>query len=190
MHEPCKARGSSFEINVISNLPWNCCTKSNSLISHISSYLVGIWETLQQFSLANATTCIFFLPCSLSSSCLCHGLLPNSTVFEYHPSRMTSQRQQKMTSLICDACLWDYYTETADVALHMAVMLKDAPCHTSQTCLSVHSPKWVTSLLMQGTCLFSFPLEGNTTAITLREKQSKLVNAKGREEKPLKWHLA
>lgn len=132
----------------------------------------------------------FFLPCSLSSSCLRHGLLPKSTSFEYHPSRMTSQCQQKMTILLCDAYLWDYYIEASDVPLHMAVMLKAAPCHTSLTCLSVCSPKWVTSLLMQGICLLCFPLEGNTTAITLSEKQSKLVNKKGREEKSLKWHLA
>lgn len=67
---------------------------------------------------------------------------------------------RKMTHLFCDTYFWDYYTEVSDVPLHVAVMLKDAPCQTSLTFLLGRSPKWVTLLLKQGTCLFSSPLEG------------------------------
>lgn len=65
-----------------------------------------------------------------------------------------------MTNLFCDTYFWDYYIEASEGPLHMAVMLKDAPCQPSLTSLPVRSHKSATSLLIQGTCLFSFPLEG------------------------------
>lgn len=134
MYEQGKARGSSFEINVTSNLPCNCCRKPNSLFSLVLSYLVGIWETPQQFSVQMLQHAFF----GLSSI----PILPfpwfvpqqhNSPIF---PGWLHST-SRKMTNLCCDIYFGDYYTEFSDVLLHMAVMLKDAPCQTSAIFLPV-----------------------------------------------------
>lgn len=43
-----------------------CLLNQTPLVSYIASYLVGIWETLEQFLVTNTTTCIFFFLFSFS----------------------------------------------------------------------------------------------------------------------------